>query len=208
MCAAGYLSPDSTTDNKVDASYDLGTSAAGAGGMKADFKTDDLSDPGIASPENMQLSGTESPEVTTDTNGDVQTVQTATGTTEVTNIVPNVGYTLTFTGTDQSTPTTSLRIVHTDHPPTNEEILIGDHRWSLRFIEKRHLGTVVETRYEQTKHADGSETWVILEGAGLTSMTAAAAAEDSFLRRTTRAMAVGQFRRVANSSYAPVARAR
>jgi YD repeat-containing protein len=177
MCAAGYLSPDSTPDNHVDASYDLGTSAAGAGGMKADFKTDDLSDPGIASPENMQLSGTESPQVTTDSGGTYpQTVQTATGTTGVTDIVPNVGYTLTFTGTGESTPTTSLRLVRTELPA---------NRWSLRFIEKRHLGTVVETRYEQMKHADGSETWIILEGAELTSLADPAAAENSFLRRTT-----------------------
>ena len=185
MCATGYLSPDSTTDNKVDASFSLGTSGAGAGGMKADFKTNDLSDPGIASPENMQLSGTESPQVTTDAGGTyAETIETATGTTEVTDIQPD-GYTLTFTGTGQSEPTTSLGIVHTDHLQTQEEILTGDHRWSLRFIEKRHLGTVVETRYEQTKHTDGSETWVILEGAELASLSDPAADEDTFLRRTT-----------------------
>jgi YD repeat-containing protein len=179
MCAAGYLSPDSTTDNKVSASYDLGTDAAGAGGMKADFKTDDLSDPGIASPENMELFGTESPQVTTDLGGTyAETIQTATGTTQVTDIQPD-GYTLTFTGTGQSEPTTSLRLVRTE--------LAANH-WSLRFIEKRHLGTVVETRYEQTKHSDGSETWKILEGAELSEFNAdpdLPAPENSFLRRTT-----------------------
>ena len=165
-CMAGYLEAGSTSDNPVDASFGMGANAAGAGGMKGDFQTNDLSSPSMASPASMTPSGTESPQIQTALNSNGQRymkrVITATGTTEITNIIPNVGYTITFNKTAQASPTfanstTAVRVIWGAVPGTTNS-------WTLRFIEKRFGGTIVETRYQQTKNADGSESWIIYQG--------------------------------------------
>ena len=196
-CAAGYTSFDSTSDNKVDVTTSAGTTANGRGLGDLSTRADNLGgsaagggslpaseDP--AKPESLQVSASESVSVTMDaTDSYPAIVSTSTGTAKVESVDSSGnGYTINFYKPGGTQPQTCLKIVR----PTTLET---DGSQALRYIEQRFgsagpgTGTVVETKYTQKKNADGSEVWVIYQGAELASKTAPAAPESAFLRKTT-----------------------
>ena len=193
-CIAGYSNFQMTSDNSIEVTTFGGITAGGMGGGAFQTRLDDIGgsaagggslpaslDP--AKPESLQIMATEGVGVVMNAgNGHPVKMTTATGELKIENIQTD-GYCLNFYKTGVAQPQTCLKIVR----PTALE---SDGSQALRYIEQRFgsdgpgTGSIVETKYTQKKNADGSETWVVYEGAELTSKTASAAPESAFLRKT------------------------
>ena len=191
-CMAGYTDFSSDSDNLLNTETSAGTTAAGEGGASASTRGNNLGgspegggslpaseDP--ASPSSLKVMATESAQVTLDpTNTHPSVIKTAVGSLKVENVQAD-GYTLNFYKTGGTQPQTCLIV--------KRPAALENGYQTLRYIEQRYgsngpgTGSIVETKYSQKKNADGTQDWIIWEGAEIATKSSVAL-ESAFLRKT------------------------